>query len=361
MLSKGDDYPIHQRPEPVAWSGTDRNFYDRYFFNGYAPDGSEFFAFALGLYPHLDVIDAHFSVMRNGVQHCIHGSRELGSERLEMDVGPLEICIERPLEVLRVRVREVEGISADIVFTGRSFPIQEPRFIHRFGARAFMDYTRMTQNGRYTGWIEVDGDRRELAPGTMGTRDRSWGIRPIGARDLQPITGAHPPGFFWQWTPLNLTEGSLFFHDNAGANGKSWNTRSAWAPEGATTKDICEGEGQMVAPLIAGTRWPQRASLTIECESGPHALELEPIGRFQMKGLGYGHPKWGHGMHHGDLTVEREDIVLADLDPLAPENVHVQIPVRVTGDAEGMGVFEHLIIGPFAPLGLKSPIDGAQG
>ena len=36
-LSKGDDYPIHQTPEPVAYAGTDRNFYDRYFFNGYSP------------------------------------------------------------------------------------------------------------------------------------------------------------------------------------------------------------------------------------------------------------------------------------------------------------------------------------
>ena len=35
-LSKGDDYPIHQTPEPIAYAGTDRNFYDRYFFNGYS-------------------------------------------------------------------------------------------------------------------------------------------------------------------------------------------------------------------------------------------------------------------------------------------------------------------------------------
>src|SRR5215470_16050286 len=46
MLTKGDDYPIHQTPEPIAYSGSDRNFYDRYFFNGYSPDGSEFIAVA---------------------------------------------------------------------------------------------------------------------------------------------------------------------------------------------------------------------------------------------------------------------------------------------------------------------------
>ena len=37
MLTRFDDYPVHQTPEPVAHPSTgDRNFYDRYFFNGYA-------------------------------------------------------------------------------------------------------------------------------------------------------------------------------------------------------------------------------------------------------------------------------------------------------------------------------------
>ena len=55
MLTKGDDYPIHQTPEPIAYAGSDRNFYDRYFFNGYSPDGAEFVAVAFGVYPALNV------------------------------------------------------------------------------------------------------------------------------------------------------------------------------------------------------------------------------------------------------------------------------------------------------------------
>ena len=47
MLTKADDYPIHQTPEPIAFAGTDRNFYDRYFFNGYSRGGETFFAAAL--------------------------------------------------------------------------------------------------------------------------------------------------------------------------------------------------------------------------------------------------------------------------------------------------------------------------
>ena len=40
MLTRGDDYPVHQTSEPIAQVGTgDRNFYDRYFFNGYSRDG----------------------------------------------------------------------------------------------------------------------------------------------------------------------------------------------------------------------------------------------------------------------------------------------------------------------------------
>lgn len=82
-LSKGDEFPIHQTPEPVAYAGTDRNFYDRYFFNGYASDGSGFFALAFGVYPHLDVADAHFSFIRGSTQYCLHASCELGMERMQ--------------------------------------------------------------------------------------------------------------------------------------------------------------------------------------------------------------------------------------------------------------------------------------
>ena len=82
MLTKADDFPIHQTAEPVAYAGTDRNFYDRYFFNGYSPDGETYFAVAFGVYPHLNIADAHFSVIRGGVQHCLHASRVLHSERL---------------------------------------------------------------------------------------------------------------------------------------------------------------------------------------------------------------------------------------------------------------------------------------
>ena len=281
-------------------------------------------------------------------------------ERMAMAVGPISIEIVEALNVLRLRVEPFEGVAADITFTGRAFPIEEPRFTHRIGPRAFMDYTRMTQNGRYAGWIEVDGEKQDLAAGSMGTRDRSWGVRPIGARDPQPMPGAPLPGFFWQWTPINFPAGSLFFHVNNDQHGKAWNTRAAWAGEGAA--EVAEGHGSMRTRLEPGTRWPLGGTLSLALRGAPEQVTFEPLGRFQMRGLGYTSPEWGHGMHHGPLRIEREDIVLADCDPLAPENLHVQVPVLVTGSdgSEGIGVFEQLIIGPFAPLGLDEFLDGAR-
>jgi hypothetical protein len=63
MLTKGDDFPLHQTSEPIAFAGTDRNFYDRYFFNGYSPDGAIFFAAAMGFYPQLGIVDAAFCLL----------------------------------------------------------------------------------------------------------------------------------------------------------------------------------------------------------------------------------------------------------------------------------------------------------
>src|SRR5439155_7367575 len=72
MITPWDDYPVHQTAMPVATpvSG-DPNHYDRYFFNGFDPNGEYYFGVALGIYPNRGVIDGAFSVVRSGVQHSV--------------------------------------------------------------------------------------------------------------------------------------------------------------------------------------------------------------------------------------------------------------------------------------------------
>lgn len=368
MLTKGDDYPIHQTADPIATSGTDRNFYDRYFFNGYLPGGDGFFAIAFGIYPHLNVADAHISILRNGVQTSLHASKTLHMERWDIVVGPIRIEIVEPLKILRVTVAETNGISADLTFTGRAFPIEEPRFQLRNGPRTVMDVTRMTQNGAWSGWISVDGARTDYDPATAkGTRDRSWGVRPIGASDPQPIPPLKPPQFYWLWAPTNFADQALFFHVNDDALGRAWNTRAVLVPDGASVTELLDLEECSFNPVYSkGARRIATGLLTMKDAAGRIAeAHFETNAVFQMKGIGYTHPEWGHGHYKGELAVAREDWTVADLNPLDPTNLHVQAISKVTlidfdgGNHVGTGILEQLILGPHAPSGFKDILDPA--
>jgi hypothetical protein len=360
MLTKGDDYPIHQSAEPIAFSGSDRNFYDRYFFCGYQSDGDGYFAASFGVYPHLNVVDAHFSVLRNGIQHCLHTSRLLAMERMDLQVGPIQIEVIEPLQKIRLIVTEHDGIAADLIFEGRSAPVQEPRFARRQGARMFMDLTRFTQNCRVTGWIQVDGKRETYTSG-LGTRDRSWGVRPIGAADAQPVVPMTMPQFYWLWTPTNFPNFSLYAHVNEDADGKPWNRRASLVTDGAAQGDhVHLTSDQFTVAWQAGKRHASSAQLMCEDQR----ISWTPIAAFFMKGIGYGHPKWGHGVWHSELAVEREDFVPGDLDPLLIPNLHIQAVAKAQYDgggvvAEGIGLVEQLVIGPHIPSGFASINDGA--
>jgi hypothetical protein len=357
VLTKGDDYPIHQTPEPIAYAGTDRNFYDRYFFNAYAQDGSAFVTVAFGVYPALNIADAHIAIVKDGKERCLHASRVLGMERMDIRVGPIAIDVVEPLKVLRVTVAGAEGIAGEITFEGRSFPIEEPRFVRRNGPRVFMDYTRLTQNVRASGWLEVDGERIEVV-GWVGTRDRSWGIRPVGAPDPQPVPGAGLPQFFWQWSPINFQDRSVFFHVNADADGKPWNTRAVILPDGAGPEGGYHTEAAtMATELIPGTKHAKSGVLTIPMEQGAATVRLEPVATFLMRGIGYG-GEWRHGGFKGELSVAREDLDCANFDKNDMGNLHIQAISRCTlsvpgqADQQGVGVFEQLILGPYRPLGV---------
>ncbi len=362
MLTRADDFPIHQTPEPIAVAGTDRNFYDRYFFNGQAPDGSAMFGAAMGIYPHLNIIDAAVSLTDGAVQQSLFASRILGHERMDTRAGPVTVTVEEPLHRLRVSIADnATGISGDMVFTGRAAPIEEPRFIRRIGSRTLMDVTRMTQGGDWSGWISANGVRHDLA-GWRGVRDRSWGVRPVGSPDAQPIVPQPAPQFFWLWTPIAFDDWLLFFHTNDDGYGRAWNRAAVLVPTGG-------GEPlHLIDPVMtiawqSGTRYARSARLAARLPDGTAvAVDFAFGANFMMRGLGYGHPTSGHGMFQGADVCFGELFDLAAIDPAAPTNAHVQAQVTASlqiGDRvhAGRGVFEQLCIGPHAPSGFTGLFD----
>ncbi len=92
MLSKFDDYPIHQLPQPIAQplSG-DRNCYDRYWFNGYQDDGEFYIGIGSAIYPNLGILDCGVSIVRDGEQHAFHASCRAPREPTEVRCGPFRI------------------------------------------------------------------------------------------------------------------------------------------------------------------------------------------------------------------------------------------------------------------------------
>lgn len=369
VLTKGDEYPIHQTAEPVAYAGTDRNFYDRFFFNGYAPGADEdgFFAAAMGIYPHINIIDASFCWLKDGKQINLHASRGLGMERMDTFVGGIKVEVLEPLKSVKLSVDAPEhNIRAELVYVGRAFPLEEPRFTRRNGPRILMDVTRLTQNGTWQGWIEVDGVRTEVTK-WLGTRDRSWGVRPIGAPDAQPASPPMMAQFFWLWSPTAMEDGDFYYHTNDDEHGRFWNRRAAWRPLGGGIEDEHHYDSADIAiAWKQGTRHAQDATVTLTDETGETKVDFDIGGNFMMLGLGYGHPKWGHGKHQGDgETVEREDFVPGDLDVMQPHHLHVQAIANVTMTGpdgkvrKGKGVLEQLVIGPHEPSGFKGTLDPA--
>jgi hypothetical protein len=355
MLTHFDDYPIHQTPEPVAHTASsDRNHYDRYFFNGATPDGGLVFGAAMGLYPNRRVLDASFSLLHQGRQHSLHASRLAPLERAETRCGPIAVEVLEPMHALRVRV-DGQDLSAELVFRARGPALEEARATRRHEGRVFMDSTRFTQFGRWQGRIEVAGER--IAVDASGCRDRSWGIRPVG----EPAGGspAAPPQIYWIWSPLQFDDACTLFGTFQEADGRPWHAHGALLRDGAQPETM-----RAIAHRI---RWQPgtRRAAAAELELAPHAGEairiaLEPIATFQMLGLGYLHPEWGHGLWKGVEAVGAEAWTVKELNPLDPRHLHVQQLCRARwGAREGLGLLEQLVIGPHAPSGFTGLFDGA--
>ncbi len=360
MITKADDFPVHQTPDPIAVS-YNRNMYDRYFFNGFSADGSLSFVVAFGVYPHLGVMDGAFAVSIDGVQHNVRVSRHLvGGERMDTVVGPLSIEVVEPLKVLRAKLSANEGgIEAELTFTGRLAPMEEPRQRMIQDGKCHMDITRMTQSGSWQGWISMQGRRIDVAPQNVrGVRDRSWGIKAIGQpRQLRDT--------FWLWTPLQAEDRDLHFYtierpdgsrSVVGAQmamldgGKAEHMADAWADV-----QYRPGTTEVASAAIHMIRQRGQGEITVR-------LTTADTGRLFLSGVGYQHQEWGHGFDKGALatshdTIESAGMVVTNM-PRHIHDMHFQVPVTAEVTLpEGRtitasGLLEQMIAGTHVPSGL---------
>lgn len=370
MITNLDDYPIHQTPEPMRHVATsDRNFYDRYYFNGFDKSGTCMFVFGLGVYPNLGVMDAFLLVFHEGRHRVVRASRALdGADRLRPSVGPLSIEVVEPLQKLRVRCDDNEwGITLDATWTGAMPAFEEPRHYIRENGRTIFDSQRFAQTGGWDGTL-TSGDRvfSLVSSDWWGTRDRSWGIRPVGESEPQGIRVSNPFSWFWIYTPVRFDDHSVVFIMQERADGSRIMEEAVRIRPDGSFDHLGRPEHEL--RYRPNTRQSTGAVITANGEHGTLTFDVQPLLPVHIGiGTGYGYDAdWRHGQWQGPLVVQN-----FELDTNKPEDAMrlfgiVDASARFEYVDEngrrhvGYGLFEHMAIGPHHKYGFVDMLDGWQ-
>lgn len=366
-LSPLDDLPIHQIAEPVAHVGTsDRNFYDRYYFNGHPCSDELFFVFGMGQYPNLAVQDAFLAVLHDDRYRVVRASRRVGADRSDTTVGPLRVEVLEGLRRLRIVAEPNEwGIEADLIWDGAVPAHREPQHVIRSHGRVVFDGCRMAQVGSWSGRLVVDGMAFDVTPQRWwGTRDRSWGIRPVGEAEPPGIRAGDKPQFWWIYAPMRFDDGGLYVIVQERPDGSRLLESAVRSPRFA--------DGGEPEPLTLvgydldcepGTRTVRQARLRAQAPDGdPVEVTATPLLPMHIGvGTGYGlDADWRHGMYQGELEVQG---VVHDLRTEQGRSAMWGIVDAVarferSDGATGYGLFEYLLLGPHQRFGLKAFDDG---
>ncbi|MEJ7584161.1 MAG: hypothetical protein WKF43_08755 [Acidimicrobiales bacterium] len=359
-LSPLDDYPIHQAPLSMRHVATsDRNFYDRYYFNCHPCSDELFLVAGLGQYPNLGVVDAFVAVLHQGVHRVVRASKAL-SDRMDTAVGPIRVEVLEPLHRLRVVCDPNEwGLALDLTWEG-AVPAQaeHPHFL-RTNERVMFDSMRLAQVGCWSGSIDVEGSRIDVTPDRWwGSRDRSWGIRPVGEAEPPGIAAERPmEGFYWVYAPMQFADCAVLCIVQEEPDGTRVLEQAirVWPDPARGPERLGRPEIDLV--FRPGTTDVESATWHLhEPDGTPLTVEVEPLlPMFIGKGTGYGFDTdWRHGMWQGPLVVQGVRYDLGDPEVAAGLFGIVDAVSRFTASdgRVGHGLFEWLVLGRHHSLDL---------
>ncbi len=365
-ISAMDETLAHQTPETFDQVSTsDRNFYDRYYFNLHSKSNELFMVIGIGQYPNLGTTDAFALIVHEGTQHVLRCSRELGVDRSDTTVGPFGVEVVEPLKSLRYYCEENEhGIQFDLTFTGRAPAVEEPRTVVRKGARITMDTSRYTQMGRWQGQINLKGKSIEVTEDEfLGIRDHSWGVRPVGEPEPMGINineYINNYGFFHIFVPMQFEDFQLKVFQEENADG------SLIVQECIKVENYENGGEvhQLGAPThkinyVSGSREFESAELHFNDENGNPLVVKATAVNCACLALGTGYTpndEWVHGQYHGPLKLEYKEYDVSSTEQRAgqgPLYEHICRFELSTGEVT-YSMFENISIGHHFPYGFDS-------
>jgi hypothetical protein len=236
----------HDLAHPVegdsAWS-------ESYYFNCYDPDADVGFFTRIGVRPNEGTIDVGLSFWLPG-----------GGVRLVRHVREQHEMVERVLEVGPVRYELVEPmkrwrLTASADGQQAAMEVTFDALIPAIGSdgqgssgtgvsaetRQSVGKGHLEQAGRWSGWIELDGQRHVLGADARGNRDKSWGPRRWGGPKM------------WRWFSINVGDDVHFggirigtdsgdlhrgwvWRDGEAASIREWAVRTEVEDDGVTHK-----------------------------------------------------------------------------------------------------------------------------
>ena len=212
MLGPMDEFPVHQIPQPIAWPGSsDRNFYDRSYFNAHDRTGDIFLITGIGYYPNLGVKDAFVLVRRGDEQTAVHLSDAIDQDRLNQNVLNYRIEVNEPLH--RCASCWTKPRASPSISPGTGCSTSSRSSGTSCGQATGSRSTRSgSPNSARGAGISRSTARRSPSTRRCGSarRDRSWGIRPIG--EAEPAgRPADPPfeGMWWLYVPMAFDDFSI--------------------------------------------------------------------------------------------------------------------------------------------------------
>jgi hypothetical protein len=354
MLSRFDDLPLHQTPATLDQpASSDPAAYERFFFAFGSVDGAEAVGMTVTLHPNKGLLDAAFTMSREGRNESIMASDRLGPDRADLVCGPIRLQLTDPMRSLRISIGGRQDFDADIVFEALTPAIEEPRVTRLRANRVVQDRSRYVQMGTVRGHVNGPLGSIELTEELwFGGRDHSWGI--WDAPKSHASDTKEPSGSFF-WLIGHFPDRAVQAVTHADAHGETYGEYAASVPVLATGADLA-GPGALQRNLkVLGleTEFPEdswhfsHARWTLHADvDTTEELELESVHVLLPRAVGYSHPTWISGTVHSELPhVVRDGWNLTTENLLERGNHRGLQFVRMRrGDgAEGFGVTDQSV------------------
>ena len=216
VLDERHDFQ-HPVEGDTAWS-------ESYYFNAYCPDTDCGFFTRMGIRPNEGTIDVGLSIWKPG--GGLAALRHVREQKVMIDddlvVGPVTYERRTAMKSWRITAagESTDGpVAMDVTFDALTPAIgADGQGKEGEGSsaatRQVVGKGHLEQAGRWSGWIEVGGQRSVLGPDARGNRDKSWGPRRWGGPKM------------WRWFSINVGDdvhfGGIRIGTDAGDLHRGW-------------------------------------------------------------------------------------------------------------------------------------------